>query len=69
MLTVLAELVTTDVEMRVDARHPSGNLLRNAAPAVLCRLCREHVTLPDAVFDASSTAQVLRRGHGRGSVS
>ena len=33
MLTVLAELVTTDVEMRVDARHPSGNLLRNAAPA------------------------------------
>jgi hypothetical protein len=35
MLTVLAELVTTDVEMRVDARHPSGNLLRNAAP----RLC------------------------------
>ena len=33
VLTVLAELVTTDVEMRVDARHPSGNLLRNAAPA------------------------------------
>jgi hypothetical protein len=53
MLTVLAELVTTDVEMRVDARHPSGNLLRNAAPRALCRFRREPLTPPDAVFDTS----------------
>jgi len=46
MLTVLAELVTTDVEMRVDARHPSGNLLRNAARAACAGPARNPARRP-----------------------